>query len=290
MTGSSDPDQDRPPAGPSVDNWDPETYDGAHSYVYEYGTDLVGLLDPDHGDRVLDLGCGTGHITDALRREGARTVGVDRERSMIRTAATTYPDCRFVRADVRSIPFDGAFDGVLSNAVLHWVPATDQDGVLDEVSRALVPGGTFVAEMGGVGNLDAIVEAVETAMHRHGYSTSHPWYFPSVGEYATRLETAGFEVRYATLFDRPTELDGGREGLSKWLDAFGDGLFAGLSDDERRTVIREAESLLEAGRFRGGSWVADYRRLRFVATVVEWLRPRTNSYPGERREGSYASR
>jgi trans-aconitate methyltransferase len=261
-----DPDDRAPGSGPDGGTeWDPEAYDGHHSFVYEYGGALVDELDPVPGDAVLDLGCGTGHLTAALSDRGARAVGVDRAEAMVREAAADHPDPAFVRADARALPFDGRFDGVLSNAVLHWIPEADQDAVLEGVARALVPGGRFVAELGGVGNVAAILDAVGTALERRGRPTEHPWYFPTVGEYAARLEAAGFEVRLATLFDRPTELDGGRAGLWNWLDAFGDELFAGVDDRTRRAVAEEAAATLEADHWRGGTWVADYRRLRFVA-------------------------
>jgi len=95
----------------------------------------------------------------------------------------------------------------------------------------LEPGGRFVAELGGTGNVSAIVDAVFTELERRGYEQSDPWYFPSIGEYAPRLEAHGFEVQYATLFDRPTELDDGEDGLASWLEMFGDSL---LSQCRRR--------------------------------------------------------
>ena len=242
--------------------WNTSTYDDAHSFVYEYGADVVDLLDPNAGERILDLGCGTGHLTQQIAEAGATAVGLDQSAEMVEAARERYPDCEFVHADAREFTADDPFDAVFSNAALHWIP--DQDAVLKSVVDALRPGDRFVAELGGHGNIDAIVAATHAELAARGYETPMPWYFPTIGEYASRLETHGFEVRYATLFDRPTELDGD-DGLATWLEGFGDSLLAGLSAADQQAVIEGVEDRLREDHFADGSWTADYRRLRVVA-------------------------
>jgi len=267
--------------------WDADAFDDGHDFVYEYGADLLDLLDPAAGERVLDLGCGTGHLAAEVAGRGATVVGVDAAPDMIRTAREDHaapgsdPDGRsggggyaapsFLRADARALPFEGAFDAVLSNAVLHWID--DQDAALGAVADALRPGGRFVAELGGTGNVATIVDAVRAELAERGYDVVHPWQFPSVGEYASRLEAHGFEVRYARLFDRPTPLDG-EDGLADWLGMFGDEFFAPLSSEETGDAVAAIEERLrpelhekatDAATAEGGTWTADYRRLRFVA-------------------------
>lgn len=260
-----------PPCEESQNDWNTTTYDDAHSFVFEYGEDVVALLDPEEDERILDLGCGTGHLTDRIAESGAEVVGLDHSEEMIETACTTYPNHRFVHADARdfAFKFEEPFDTVFSNAALHWIQ--EQDAVLQSVSDALCPGGRFVAELGGTGNVSAIVDAVLSELRSRGYDADNPWYFPSVGEYATKLEEHGFEVRYANLFDRPTELDEGTDGLATWLDMFGDSLLSPLSNDEheRQAVISAVEDRLRAEYFEDGVWVADYRRLRVDATLGE---------------------
>ena len=246
--------------------WDADAYDGDHAFVYEYGEDLLGLLSPAADDRVLDLGCGTGHLTATVAETGASVVGVDRSREMLVEARAAHPGVRFVRGDARRLPFEGSFDAVLSNAVLHWVD--DQDAALSSVHDALRPGGRFVAELGGHGNIAAIVAATHAELAARGYETPMPWYFPTIGEYASRLESHGFEVQYATLFDRPTELDG-EDGLATWMDGFADSLLAGLSEADQQAVIKGVEDRLRDDYFPDGSWTADYRRLRVVAALVD---------------------
>jgi trans-aconitate methyltransferase len=256
----------QPPA--DIQNqWDSATYDGDHSFVYEYGEDVVDLLDPLEGERILDLGCGTGHLTRQLADAGATAIGLDNAAEMVQKARATHPDCQFVRKDAREFRFDEPFDAVFSNAALHWI--LDQDAVLESIADALVPGGRFVAELGGTGNVDSIVAATHAELVDRGYDTPMPWYFPSIGAYASRLETHGFEVQHATLFDRPTELDGGDDGLSTWLGLFGDGLLSPLADDEREAVIAGVEDRLRGEYFEDGSWVIDYRRLRVRAVLAD---------------------
>ena len=252
------------PPDDARNQWNTTTYDDAHSFVYEYGGDVVDLLDPAAGERILDLGCGPGPRPHRSAEPDASAVAPDQSAEMIDAARESYPDCEFLQADAREFSFEEPFDAVFSNAALHWI--RDQESVLNSVADALRPGGRFVAELGGSGNIDAIVTATHAELAERGYETSMPWYFPTIGEYAPRLEAHEFEVQYATLFDRPTELDG-PDGLATWMDGFGDSLLAGLSETAQESVIEGVEDRLREALFSDGSWTADYRRLRTVAEL-----------------------
>lgn len=247
--------------------WDPDDYDGAHDFVHEYGRDLLGLLDPQPGESVLDLGCGTGHLTAEIADCGASVLGIDAAPEMIDQATEQYPELRFERADMREYVPGETFDGVFSNAALHWVAGRDHDAVLTTVADALDEGGRFVAEFGGRGNVQAITDALAAELDDRGYDVEHPWYFPSVGEYATRVESHGLEVTFARLFNRPTELDGGADGLRNWIGMFGDEFFEQVPDGEREAVLDGVEDRLQAALFdpETETWTADYRRIRLVA-------------------------
>lgn len=247
--------------------WDANSYDGSHSFVYEYGRDVIELLDPKPGERILDVGCGTGHLTNEIASAGADVVGIDSAEGMIEKARAAFPNRRFVHADARTVSFDEPFDAVFSNAALHWI--RDQDAAVRSIRDALAPGGRFVAELGGSGNIHETVDAIEAEVRERGYEPDNPWYFPTIGEYATKLEAHGFEVRYSTLFDRPTELEGGSDGLAEWIGMFGDSLLSSVPDEERPSVIEAVEDRVRDELFEDGAWVMAYRRLRVVAVRTE---------------------
>jgi len=244
--------------------WDADLYDGKHAFVFGFGQDLVSLLAPQPGERVLDLGAGTGHLTAAIAAAGATVVGIDASPEMVAAARRQHPGLEFFEGDARSFPRPGPFDAVFSNATLHWIP--DATAVARNVAAHLRPGGRFVAEFGGRGNIRLIVAAVEhAATEIAGVHATHGWYFPSVGEYASVLERSGLEVRDAALFDRRTRLDDSDAGMRHWLAMFAGHLFDPIPQDKRAAVIRRAEELMRPALFRDGAWYADYRRLRVVA-------------------------
>lgn len=167
--------------------------------------------------------------------------------------------------DARHLTFERAFDAVFSNAALHWVP--EAEAVLRGVRRALKPGGRFVGEFGGHGNVAAICTALLAALQRRGIdgAARFPWFFPTPAEYAGLLERHGFEVDSILLLPRPTPLPTGMRG---WLDTFANPFLAGFAEAERTRLLDEVEALLAPSlRDRGGGWTADYVRLRFAARL-----------------------
>jgi trans-aconitate methyltransferase len=196
-------------------SWDARTYDAAFGFVAEGGADLVELLDPRPGERVLDLGCGTGRLTAALAEAGAEAVGVDADPAMIARAREQFPELRFELADGERLDSDpgrwgGPFDAVFSNAALHWM--TRPEAVLRGVAALVRPGGRFVAELGAAGNIATIEDALRAALVEAGVPrVQQPslWYFPSPAAYTALLERHGFELRALWHFERPTPLDGG---------------------------------------------------------------------------------
>jgi len=247
--------------------WDTTLYDGKHSFVWKYGEGVIELLAPQPGEKILDLGCGTGHLTSLIAEAGASVVGLDKSPKMIESARKGYPELEFVQSDATSLAFDSEFDAVFSNATIHWIK--DQRALALAIRRALKPGGRFVAEFGGKGNLRAVRAALKRAMSGadHGVKDGGGLdrYYPSIGEYSTLLEAAGFHVTHAAHFERPTKLENGERGLRDWLSTFADNVLEPLSSGERELVIRDVESQLRSELFRDGSWFADYRRIRIVA-------------------------
>ena len=246
--------------------WNTALYDGKHSFVWKYGEEVIELLAPQPGERILDLGCGTGHLTSRIAASGALVVGVDQSPAMIESARNNYSELQFVEADATGLNFDAEFDAVFSNATIHWIK--DQRALASAIWRALKPGGRFVAEFGGKGNLSAVREALKRAMNNIGHRVTNGGlerYYPAIGEYATLLESAGFRVTHAVHFERPTKLGNGERGLGDWLATFADNVLEPLTQDEQNNVIVDVESQLRSELFRDGNWFADYRRIRIVA-------------------------
>ena len=225
--------------------WDPASYDSRHHYVTDYGSSLVQVLSPAAGERILDLGCGTGHLTHEMAASGARVLGIDSSPEMIAHARRNYPEIAFELAGAAEFRAETPFDAVFSNAALHWMKPPED--VVRAIAGALRPGGRFVAEFGGQGNIRSIVGAVG----------KHPWYFPSIGEYSGLLEAHGLEVTNAALFPRPTPVEG-ETGLRDWIAMF----CSSFVSPERVPAIEDA---LRGRLYREGIWYIDYVRLRICA-------------------------
>jgi hypothetical protein len=129
---------------------------------------------------------------------------------MIAKARTAFPALRFDVADLTSFTTTEKYDAIFSNAVLHWVK--NAAAAARCFSSALVPGGRFVVEFGGLHNVATVCEAA---------GSPHPWYFPGIPEYGAILEGAGIELRQAWLFPRPTKMDDPVSGLRDWIQMFG---------------------------------------------------------------------
>ena len=246
--------------------WNANLYDDKHAFVWKYGADLVPLLAPQQGERILDVGCGTGHLTAQIADSGAQVVGVDRSPEMVAAARKAYPELQFEVADARELSYRAEFDAVFSNATLHWIH--EPELVIQGVGNALRPGGRFVAELGGKRNIRTMMSAFDrarTELHAEPQGEINPWYYPSVSEYSTLLEKKGFEVRFVTLFDRPTPLAEGEAGMRNWITMFASDYYAKLGPEVREFFLRRVEELLRPELFREGQWWADYRRLRFAA-------------------------
>ena len=247
-------------------DWNPSLYQSKHAFVWEYGKDLLALLAPQSGERILDVGCGTGQLTAEIARAGAQVVGIDSSAAMVDQARANFFELRFEVVDATAMKYREEFDAVFSNAVLHWV--READAAAEAIARALKPGGRFVAEFGGHGNNQAVLEAVYRAMEALGIAEpekNNTWFYPTIGEYAGLLERHGLAVNYAALFDRPTALDGGELGLANWLGMFGARLTAAVRDEQRTEFQRMVEERARPLLWREGKWWVDYRRLRVVA-------------------------
>jgi trans-aconitate methyltransferase len=253
-------------APPPAQTWEAERYAEHARFVPALGQPVLELLRPQPGERILDLGCGDGVLTEKIAAAGATVMGVDASADMVSAARKRGIDARI--ADGASLEFSREFDAVFSNAALHWMK-DKPDAVIAAVARALKPGGRFAGEMGGHGCVAAITVALFAVLERRGIDakSAAPWYFPTVADYRGRLERAGFNVEYIELIPRPTPLP---TDMAGWLDTFAAPFLRRLPEAERIRARDEAIAMLrpvlcdEAGR-----WTADYMRLRFLARLTQ---------------------
>ena len=242
--------------------WAPADYATTGAFVPALGAPVLALLDPQPGEAILDLGCGDGVLTEKIVAAGARVIGVDASEEMVAAARARGIDAHV--KDGQALDFTGQFDAVFSNAAPHWM--LDADAVATGVFRALAPGGRFVGEMGGEGNLATLRQALREELSARGYAmpASDPQWYASPAELDAVYRRAGFVAIDAQLIPRETDLAGGVAG---WVRTFRAGVMdvAGVPEDERADIAAAVEQRVAATLQRpDGSWFADYVRLRFT--------------------------
>src|SRR5512146_1621456 len=246
---------------PPAQTWKADRYAQHAHFVPALGQPVLDLLEPRTGERILDLGCGDGVLTEKIAAAGAVVVGVEASADMVAAAQARGLDARVV--DGARLDFTGEFDAVFSNAALHWMK-DDPDAVIAGVARALKPGGRFAGEMGGHGCVAAITVALIAVLERRGVDgkSANPWYFPTVADYRARLERGGFTVEYIELIPRPTPLP---TSMAGWLETFAASFLRRLPVDDRAGALEEAIAMLRPVLCdETGGWTADYMRLRFL--------------------------
>ncbi len=245
-------------------NWQARRYSATADFVSSLATPVLELLSPQPGERILDLGCGDGVLSEKIVAAGAEVVAVDAAPDMVAAARARGLDARLMPG--QDLTFEREFDAVFSNAALHWMHPPDS--VLAGVGRALKPGGRFVGEMGGHNNTAAILVALAAVLARRGLDAHRlsPWYFPSAAAYRKKLEGAGFSVTDIGIFPRPTVL---ASGIAAWLDNFAEDFLGALPEPDRRAARAEVADLLRPVLVdETGTWIADYVRLRFRAVLA----------------------
>lgn len=248
---------------PAGQPWNAANYERHARFVAELGAPVLDLLAPKPGEAILDLGCGDGALTERIAASGVLVRGCDASPELVEAARAR--GLRVDLVDGHALPYAAEFDAVFSNAALHWM--TRPSDVAAGVRRALRPGGRFVGEFGGFGNVAAIVTALIAVLGRRGIdgAAAKPWYNPTAKEYAAVLDAAGFSVVDAWLVPRPTPLP---TGMAGWLETFAEPFLRRLPPADRASALDETVSLLAPSlRDSEGQWIADYVRLRFAARL-----------------------
>jgi len=243
--------------------WSADGYARHARFVADLGMPVVELLAPSLGERVLDLGCGDGALSEKIAALGPEVVGADASPDLVEAARAR--GLEVVLVDGHELAFDREFDAVFSNAALHWMKQPER--VIAGVARALRPGGRFIGEMGGFSNVAAICTALRVAIGEQGADglDVRPWYFPSPAEYRGLLEAAGFTVEQIDLIPRPTPLP---TGMAGWLETFASPFLRHIPEDRHAAALTRAVDILRPALCdSAGNWIADYVRLRFRAVL-----------------------
>lgn len=246
--------------------WDANLYDNKHAFVAKYGEDVIGWLAPQKDEHILDVGCGTGTLTEKIAGSGATVIGIDASPEMIAKAKQAYPHIEFFVKDASNFSFEEKFDAAFSNATFHWIK--DQQNLLQCIYDCLKDGGRLVYEMGAKNNIGSIHNAIKEVLIEEGFTENiniEVNYFSSAGEQATMLEKAGFTVSNIIQFDRPTELVG-EDGMKNWIIQFCQSFFKLIPAEKIEPIIDKAVAILKETNYENGKWYADYKRLR-VKTI-----------------------
>jgi len=243
--------------------WNTELYNNKHAFVYQYGEAVIELLDPKPYEKVLDLGCGTGELTQKIKEGGSLVIGIDSSVEMIDKAMKAYPLITFEVMNATEMNYEEEFDAIFSNAVLHWIK--EKEKVVKKIYRSLHIGGRFVAEFGGKNCVRNIVDALQFSFQKREIPFERFWYFPSTAEYAGLLEAEGFRISMIQHFDRSTELADNTEGMKEWIEMFANNFFKTVEAEMKNEIIDEAIDTLKTTNYKNGKWLADYTRLRLVA-------------------------
>ena len=243
------------------DSWNAGLYDEKHSFVSQFAGGVVQWLAPQAGEKILDLGCGTGDIAHQLSQQGVHIIGIDQSENMVQQAQRKYPGIPFEIKDAVNIQYINEFDAVFSNATLHWVKPPKM--ALQCIFDALKPGGRFVAEFGGKGNVQKITDEIISQLGSSFKADQFPWYYPSIGEYSALMEEVGFRVTHAQHFDRPTPLNGDN-GLRNWIEMFAASMFDSVPIEAKVEILVTIEKNLRKVLFLNDQWVADYKRIRVM--------------------------
>ena len=243
--------------------WNADKYYQTCGRVTEQGVKLVEVLRDKKCSRVLDLGCGTGVLTNDIAAFANEVIGIDLSPTMIDKAKETYPDIQFQVMDACALTWDSYFDAVFSNAVLHFIQT--QNILLDNVYKVLTMNGMFVCEFGASGNISGLLDAVAEACMQRGAAYSLRFFYPTKEEYGDLLIKHGFSIESILVYDIDTQLTEGEAGLRNWIRQIFSVEMEWFAPAEREMVLDEVEAALRPAQWDGTNWHLPNRRIQVVA-------------------------
>lgn len=245
--------------------WDAKLYDDAQSFVHEYGKSLINFIPLNNNQKILDLGCGTGDLTNEIKTKlSCSIIGCDYSSEMISMAKEKYKDIEFLVCDASNLPFENEFDVIFSNAVFHWIE--DQTLLHNKIYNALKPGGILICEFGGYNNIISISNAFKKALAIHNDNYISPFYFPKVEDHKQILKNSGFKIEEIYDYDRPTILPNKGLGLRQWVCQFFSADLSKYGEDKQEEILSFVENELRDTMYDTKNWIADYKRIRVIAT------------------------
>jgi trans-aconitate methyltransferase len=243
--------------------WNAGNYAQTCGRVTEHGMKLVDVLKEMQCEKILDIGCGTGTLTNELAKFAQEVIGIDLSSAMVEKAASEYPSLKFAVVDACSLPWEDYFDAVFSNAVFHFINA--QDVLLENIHKALTQGGVLVAEFGASGNISALLDAVALACEKRGKPYSLRFYYPTTDDYAGILKRQGFTIESIITYDLDTRLIEGEPGLRNWVKQIFSVEMSWFHESEHEDVLKEIEDKLRPLQWDGENWHLPNRRIRVIA-------------------------
>jgi len=247
-----------------LQRWSASDFAKNGRFIQDMAGPIFALLAPKPGERILDLGCGDGTLTAEIEAAGAEVLGLDISEELL--AVARMKGLSVKKADAHALDYVQEFDTVFSNAALHWMQ--DPDRVIEGVARALRPGGRFVGELGGHGNVASVATALRAVVKARGGDPAEAvrWYFPTIEEYGALLSSHGFAVREMALVPRATPLKADMQG---WLTTFCRFFFDQFEERERSQVLTDVLELLKPSLCdTQGRWTVNHIRLRFSAELT----------------------
>jgi trans-aconitate 2-methyltransferase len=229
----------------AVHQWNPDDY-ARHSQSQErWARELLGLLNLQPYESVLDVGCGDGRMTFEIAKLAGRVVGIDSSPEMVGFASRNFPERKFHNlsfqtANAAALPFRDEFDVVYSNAVLHWVQ--DHESALAGIARSLRSGGRCLLQMGGKGNSAQVIETFEASGSRPQDFT---YAFHSADEYRPKLKQAGLTVDSVQLIPKDM-VHPNRAAFTGWLRTAWQPYHRHVPESERDQFLEEVTDCFAA--------------------------------------------